>query len=476
MPYKCLCHPIHWLAVTFLAFTLGACVAEPSSVDQPEATGKVAQKEAWSPADDSTIFAPGLERRWDRLPAQGEVARVPWTGSYWGTTDDSINYRWDGPRSDSASMKYQKAFGTTPGSTGSVEDAVSRAFGVDSCFGCKECKNGSECNSSTGEVCAKRNGAESGRCIPTWYGLCHAWAAAAILWPEPLHEVTKNGVTFKIQDLKALATAVHNSTSSKFVSMRCNLDDNNGVVTYDSAGRAEPQQCRDTNPGTYHLLITNYLGTRRQSFIEDRRFDMQVWNQPLRGYRIAEQRKISSQEAASLVAPTTAPSSPTAYHFNPMATSFLYVRLEVSYIREASSTTDGSLFGVIDSYTLRDVYQYVLELDASENIVGGEWIDYSKREHPDFLWLPLAAATATIADGQISYATVKELIDLSVAPPQQINTVQIPGLGTVSACTPGSGQGREWPCRDSSGVWHRCIKVRCSGRDCPYIATNVCYF
>ena len=36
-------------------------------------------------------------------------------------------------------------------------------------------------NSQLGESCSMREGQTSGRCIPTWWGICHAWAPAAIL-------------------------------------------------------------------------------------------------------------------------------------------------------------------------------------------------------------------------------------------------------------------------------------------------------
>ena len=34
---------------------------------------------------------------------------------------------------------------------------------------------------------------------------------------------------------------------------------------------------------------------------------------------------------------------------------------------------------------------FVLELDADDRIVGGEWVGGSKSRHPDFIWVPLGA-------------------------------------------------------------------------------------
>ena len=42
----------------------------------------------------------------------------------------------------------------------------------------------------------------------SWWGHCHAWAAAAILAPEPV-ATTRNGVSFNVNDVKGLTTALY---------------------------------------------------------------------------------------------------------------------------------------------------------------------------------------------------------------------------------------------------------------------------
>ncbi|MEW5742585.1 MAG: pre-peptidase C-terminal domain-containing protein [Myxococcota bacterium] len=111
---------------------------------------------------------------------------------------------------------------------------------------------------------------------------------------------------------------------------------------------------------------------------------------------------------------TTGGAPPTTYHFNPKAVSFVFVKSEVDYISEASSSTDGNLADRIDQYTRTDRYEYVLEVDKDGKIIGGEWVGASKQAHPDFLWLPTGVSTTTVAGGAISYATVKELVMESV--------------------------------------------------------------
>ncbi len=479
---------------------------------QNDLPGTQKQEERWTSGDSPSLFSADLEFKFSALPLTGEASTIPWAGNYWPTYDDNINFRWDGTN-DSASLKYEKSFGVT-----GVEDAVSKFHGIDSRTSDKECKQTSECNASLGEKCGKRRGKDTGRCIPSWWGICHAWAPAAILLPEPKLPVTRNGVTFKVQDLKALATLVHNSTTTKFVSLRCNLGAGDDTVKFDEYGRPSNgnAQCRDTNAGTWHVLATNYLGIKRQSFVEDRTYDHQVWNQPVRGYRIKSHKVVTFNEANALIGATsvggstvkkagtvkkgewnhlekfavvagqkarvvmsgtgdvdlfvkfgsqptseaydcrpyatgsselceltvpagmtamyvslngyaetsnfdlsvtTGGSAPKAYVFNPDAVSFVFIESEVDYISESSAQTDGNRSSTIHQYTHVVAYSYVLELDSNGKIIGGEWTGPSKTNHPDFVWLPTGAGTASVAGGKITYANVKSLLDESVTEP-----------------------------------------------------------
>jgi hypothetical protein len=387
---------------------------DEGEVETPEV---VKQREAWASQDNPSLFSGTLEYRFDALPREGEAAQVPWAGSYWPTYEDNINFRWGGEASESPAKKYELAFyGADAGV--SVEDAVSRAHGIDSARGAKTCNETSECNGFLGETCAKRRGQPSGRCIATWWGICHAWAPAAILLPEPKNPVTRNGVTFEVQDLKALGSLVHNSTRNKFISLRCNKhfsQPDGGGIRLDRFGRPVDQdrECRDTNAGTYHVLLANYLGLMKQSFVEDRTNDYEVWNQPLRSFKVTEARDVTAAEANRLVGLTAddadAGLSVERYHFNAAAVRFVFVKAEVKYITE-SSAEDGYTASTIAWYTRTDRYEYVLELDAAGKVLGGEWVGSSKRDHPDFLWLPLGAGTTTVAEGRIDVELVKALV------------------------------------------------------------------
>ncbi len=283
--------------------SLVACVSDDGGgddkPDQSDVKGGIDGKdESWGSSDSPALFNGSLEYSASALPMTGEAQNIPWAGNYWPVYEDSINHKWAGTSSDAPSTKYGKAFGVT-----GVEAGVSANHGIDSNGDRTACTTDSQCNSSLGEACAKRDGQTSGRCIPTWWGICHAWSPAAILLPEPKHEVTMNGVLFKVQDIKALVTLAHDSTNTKFVSLRCDALDSANEITFDKYGRPNgaSANCKDTNPGTFHVLMTNYLGKQRASFVYDRTWDSEVWNQPLRGYRITEQAEVTALDANRLV-------------------------------------------------------------------------------------------------------------------------------------------------------------------------------
>ena len=386
--------------------SLGGSAGE-SAEESTNDLGFAQQEEKWSSSDNPSLFLNGLERHVTQLPKHGEASPIPWSGSYWRMSRDSIAYRWAGPRSYSPASKYQAAFGGNR-----LEDRVSAARGIDSQTSARSCVDNSNCNQTLNEECGKREGQLWGRCIPAWFGICNGWAAASILFPEPRHAVVRNGVNFEVQDIKALLSMVHTRVSARRVALRCYDSTKTGSLQSSVFGRPVSQRCRDTNPGTFHILLANYLGMRRRSFVEDRTFDRPIWNQPIRGYDVLDEQEVSSQEAARLV---TGYYGSSSYRFNHTAKRFVYVKNQVSYIKESSPTAGGNLSASIDRFTGRDIYEYILELNVDNAIIGGEWVGSSMQNHPDFLWLPLGPGATSVIGGAIRYDAVESLGAASVA-------------------------------------------------------------
>jgi len=428
-----------YLSRVLLLPLIGGLSSAACTVDdepQLDATGQHRDPIAWGSNDNPAKFDTenNFEYKLADLPTEGEAEVVPWAGSYWPTYRDSINFRWDGSQGDtpgphaSPAEKFAQAFGRDK-----LVDNVSKQFGIDSRS--KSCTQASDCGEDEG-VCSKRPGEAEGRCVETWFGICHAWAPAAIDIPEPKNPVTYNGVTFKVNDIKALVSLSYtHAVQTQFLSGRCN---EKGVdLEYDEYGRPTNRECMNTNPGTFHVVATNILGVQKKSFIEDKTFDYQVWNQPVRGYKVLKNEAVTAEQANTLIT-----ASGTDYLFNDDAVSFRHMKMQFRYIVEPAQHISGNLSGVIDNYTGQDTYEYILELDADGKIIGGEWLGASKQNHPDFLWTPTLKGWTEVAMDNgvrgtgIAWHEVLYLVEESV----KDATTNSGGFDWGDACDAGNGE------------------------------------
>ncbi|KAF1778037.1 Transglutaminase elicitor [Phytophthora cactorum] len=302
-------------------------------------------------------FGTSMETTLKNLPTEGVHTPSPWPGPYWPTYQDGINVQW---------------------SQGEASPA----------------ENG----------CGIRAGQSSGYCIPTWYGICHAWTPASMLEAEPNCPVTHNGVTFHPMDLKALISDIYDgaSISTLFTGTRFN----GGSNTPDEYGRHSSAAYRDLNPAFFHITAANLLGKLNATFIADVTAGSEVWNQPVRGFKVYEQTEMSLEEAAQTFYGLE------TYPWNAAAKSIVYVKSRLSWIFE--TYTDGGLVssGQVDQFTTGAYYTYLLEMDDDGTIIGGEWVYKSDDDHPDFIWFPKAKPAAdTVTSIGLSYADVSMLLE-----------------------------------------------------------------
>ncbi|KAL4151020.1 hypothetical protein PRNP1_010406 [Phytophthora ramorum] len=350
-------------------------------------------------------FGTKMEMTLKDLPTVGVHTPSPWAGPYWPTYQDSINVVWEAGQ-PSPAEKYATAFGLD---ATDFMNQVSKKNGVDSQSRRRKCETDEGCESiGDGSKCAVRAGATSGYCVPTWFGICHAWAPAAILEAEPNCPVTHNGVTFQPIDLKALVTSVYDGarTATVFTGGRYNGGDD----ATDEYGRHTNNAYRDLNPAFFHIASANLLGKLNATFVADVDAAAEVWNQPVRGFKVYEQTAMSLEEAAQTFYGLE------SYPWNAAAKSIVYVKSRLSWIVE--TYTDGGLVssGQINKFTTGKYYYYLLELDDAGEIIGGEWVYDSDSDHPDFLWLPKAKPAAdTVTSIGLSYADVSMLLEKAVA-------------------------------------------------------------
>lgn len=195
-----------------------------------------------------------------------------------------------------------------------------------------------------------------------WAGKCNGLAAAGIMTEEPIRPVIYKNVTFTVIDIKALLTDMWQG-SGYIIGGRCN----NRLVTLDPYGRIEQPECRDVNPATFHIAITNFIGIFKKAIIADIKHNNVVNNYVIEWFLIKNQIQVTKQEAIRLVQNIYIPN----YTYNPQAVFFVQVELDVHYYTKDTLT-----------------YNYILELDQQGRIIGGEWIKGSKINHPDFIWRP----------------------------------------------------------------------------------------
>jgi len=419
--------------------------------EKPESDGKLVdgKSDTWNASGNPARFQVDLVRKLADLPREGVADQKPWPDTYWPTYEDSSNVRWRrGQATDevdglSPMEKFDMAFnGWTPpegfyqlrpfnpdrcGAEDSYDMEYYEQLGpaakwmtqnkgmyrmVDGVDNDRDGKT-DECPISGDEENDDYDGVQS------WWGLCHAWVPAAILEPEPGRAVTYNGVTFHVADMKGLMQTLYDKSDAVILGGRCNQK----KVELDELGRAVPDECRDTNPGAFHLIVANMLGRHKRAFAEDRTWDFQVWNQPILKFEtLAYDDGLTAAQANSALG-----FEGDEYHFveryeeqgldKPV--SFAKVRIKLYYITESHALAH-PVVHELDRYTRHDVYDYILELNKDGEITGGEWIGDSREAHPDFLWLPLRMSRSRWgANPHVQYDKVKMLIEMSLKPEEE---------------------------------------------------------
>ncbi|KAG7377045.1 hypothetical protein PHYPSEUDO_012257 [Phytophthora pseudosyringae] len=376
-------------------------------------------------------FGTKMEMTLADLPTVGVHTPAPWAGPYWPTYQDGINVVWSEGQ-PSPAEKYATAFGLD---VTEFMDKVSKDNGVDSQSKRRKCETDEGCESiGDGSKCAIRAGKTSGYCVPTWFGICHAWAPAAILEAEPNCPVTHNGVTFQPMDLKALVSDVYDGAgvATVFTGARYNGGDD----AADEYGRHTNAAYRDMNPAYFHIASANILGKLNATFVADVDAAAEVWNQPVRGFKVFEQTAMSLEEAAQTFYGLE------EYPWNAAAKSIVYVKSRLSWIFE--TYTDGGLVssGEINQFTTGKYYYYLLELDDAGAIIGGEWVYNSDSDHPDFLWVPKAKPAAdTVTSIGLNYADVSLLLEKSVACTDSPSSASSDSSGSAGSLPPSSTSG-----------------------------------
>jgi len=402
----------------------------PGDIDcaPPDTDGKV---DGFGGANDPERMAQRMNYRLAELPKKGRretpvwkdqypeavgVAAPAWADTYWPTYEGSHNARWQGDSILSPVEKYDAAFNNAAGCATQPAkiDGPGAKAAWDQYYACagpatkwqsKVFQGGGELhdgidNDGDGKIDIEGDDGVDG--IATWWGTCHAWAPAAMLVPEPQHDVTIGNVVFSVGDIKALIQNAFDSTSAIMLGGRCNAKE----ITHSPTVSAN-DPCSDLNPGALHVVMTNFIGINQLPLVEDRTANFEIWNQPVMGYDVTKQAKITATKANACVGATG-----NKWTFNTAAAQLYEVGMTVQYLTESSASA--TPVGSVDNIRT-DRYHYILELNTAGKIIGGRYCTDSENDHVDFLWTPTGRFNPS--NPSVNVAKVKELIAKSVARP-----------------------------------------------------------
>ena len=205
-----------------------------------------------------------------------------------------------------------------------------------------------------------------------WFGICDGSSEASLNFSEPLSVVKIDETIFYPFEVKALLSYFTAMSSPQrkllFAGRRVSFDN----PRFDAEGRGVDTRYRDINPGLFHLALGNYIGIGRRGLVADIMPDSTVLNFPIIGYEVRSSSVVLDEGDLQRFRA-----------FNPDAAQFVVVQTVVNFgeshrVMEPFPESD---------HTMRKAYNYVLELDGSGQIIGGEWLADSVQDHPDFLWL-----------------------------------------------------------------------------------------
>ncbi|MBF0408792.1 MAG: hypothetical protein HQM10_15705 [Candidatus Riflebacteria bacterium] len=180
-----------------------------------------------------------------------------------------------------------------------------------------------------------------------WEGHCNGWAASSIMEPEPKERKIRSEIVFDTSDQKAILAELYMNTYCTFYGSR-------------NWGRPNDNP-EDIFPDQFHKLLLEQIGEKKGAIIADVSYDRQVWNFPL--FKFESSWRPAFFDSKKLKVTTT------CYYAD-----------------------DGVRPDFIGCKWFTITYTYNLFIDNEDNVVGGEWTGESRRNHPDFIWIPTADA------------------------------------------------------------------------------------
>lgn len=309
--------------------------------------------EAWQGFSDPDILSSGFTHNYFALPREGATSYTGpkyWSSDYWPSNQGGINYRWHSPK--------PMGFNTYDFPLKELKRLPTRDLQ-------------SLAPSEKFDILMGRYDyplkAEVGRSVSPraqdWEGICHGWVMAALhhAEPKPKTFINADGVTvyFGSADIKALLTyyyAWHADGDTPTIGRRCSFGNWTG-------GRENCDQ--DLNAGAFHIVLANKLGLQGTGFVMDVERMDEVWNQPIIAYRSQFQGEFRPTQGAAR-----------------SAVREFRITTQIWYVSESDNFWY-PIQGTPNQQFDTKVFQYRIELNNRDEIVGGTW---ESTERPDFIW------------------------------------------------------------------------------------------
>lgn len=338
-----------------------------------------------NPGNFRRLMGTNLVLTFSDLPLSGKTAddRMGWAESFWPANKGGIAYRWNHPtplpfkyklhtREELKAMPEAKIAELSPAE---LYDIASGDYNY--------------------TLTRKTLSLYSPRDL-WWEGICHGWAQAATQYAEPAPVVITNKegirVPFGSSDVKALLS-MHEAYNYKgepfgFVGRRCSV--NGKVQGQELNGDTHPfppapeaansLECKDANAGATHVVMANMLGLLGKGFVADVDRFNDVWNQPIVAYNSSIVGEVAVNENHRAQGIVRRVHIKTDYIYSeellfpsPRARELGYT----NFVSKNPVTLTPS-----QEYVTKK-YEYILEINARDQIVGGDWISETR---PDFIW------------------------------------------------------------------------------------------
>jgi hypothetical protein len=348
-----------------------------------------AMAEGWdahnNPAQFNVITGSNMIATFRDLPLKAKLIddRLGWSETYWPSNRGGIAYRWNSPHPENFHYKLK------------TQEELAKM----SLTELSELSPAELYDIAEGDYSYTLTKLALSRVTPHdlwWEGICHGWSLAAANYPEPAKVVITNKdgikVPFGSSDVKGLL-AMHDAYNSSGiyarVGERCSA---HGKVPGEGDARdsntapppveeAEADNCRDTNAGAFHIVLTNMIAIHSKGFVADVDRYNDIWNQPVTGYEssIVEITPASADEMSSGIEKHVHMKTKMTY-----GEELQFFTHELEAQGRKNFVSKDPVTGTEHQEFRSKDYEYILELDEAGRIVGGVWISATR---PDFIWV-----------------------------------------------------------------------------------------